>query len=445
MLSFGFAFLAGGAIGGELRIRSVDDFIQFRDNVDSGTNYYGTTVFLDSDIDFAGKTFEPIGNYSNYFNGTFDGQGHVISNLAMTSSSIYVGLFGYSWGLTIRNVILDSSCSITSSYGSGSVYIGGIIGHCDARNGPCTIENSANMGSVTFSGYVSSSYYLHLGGIAGYLSFYDFDSTVKNCANYGDVTHSGKSKDSCIGGIVGWSSNSSSNRVYIYNSLNHGTITHNGTTSDSLWVGGIAGQTDYTTIENCVSGGKISLLTTARYVNYIGGIGGYVSSDTSINYTYFASDLSGYDKYGYIESNPVESNTLSYDSTSFELHGTVSIGSYSGSSLIGALNAYTDYYTLRNYPHWLLNKGNNAVSFTINKNSPFALNSQVILLPSLASEGNTTFRWYEDKECTVPFEKATVEEGVTLYGKYGSEKSMASSLFPYATLLLSFLISLIAF
>ena len=106
------------AFGAEVWITSVNEFIDFSKAVNSGTTYEGTTVFLDSDIDLTEKTFEPIGNYSNYFLGVFDGQGHLIRNLNMTSSSQYIGLFGYSRGLTIRNVILDSSCSITSSYES---------------------------------------------------------------------------------------------------------------------------------------------------------------------------------------------------------------------------------------------------------------------------------------------------------------------------------------
>ena len=91
------------------------------------TSYSGTTVFLDVDIDFSGgspsEQFVPIGKSgSKYFQGTFDGQGHTISNLAINSSSLqYVGLFGYSKGATIRNVVLDS---LNFYDNPGSVYIG---------------------------------------------------------------------------------------------------------------------------------------------------------------------------------------------------------------------------------------------------------------------------------------------------------------------------------
>ena len=342
----------------------------------------------------------------------------------MTSSLRRVGLFGYSGGLTIKNVILDSSCSITNSFvGSFYAYIGGIIGYCYPNDGPCTIENSVNMGSVTFSGNVSG-HFLYLGGIAGYLySSYDHNSTMKNCANYGDVKHSGESYYPYIGGVVGesegYSTTTSSKRVYIYNSLNHGTITHKGTTTIWLYVGGIAGNTYYTTIENCVSGGKISLPTTASNDNYIGSIVGEVYSDTTINCTYFTSDLSGFNKYG--GGTPSESNTLSYDSTtSFELGGTVSIGSYTGSSLIDTLNAYAGYNITCDYPHWLLNKENSTVTFTINgRTNPIKMDYQIILLPSLASgEGMRFDGWHTDDGLTTPLTEFEVTSETKLYGKY---------------------------
>ena len=410
------------AVWGCTRIKTPEDFAILRDSVNKGADYSGTTVFLDSDLSLAGKPFEPIGDSSNYFLGVFDGQGHVISNLAINSTSQRIGLFGNSGGLTIKNVILDSSCSITSTFsGSDYAYVGGIIGRCTASSRPCTIENSVNMGSITFSGTLSSSY-LHLGGISGYLiySYSYYGATMKNCANYGGLKNSGESRDSNLGGIVGYSYGlSSSKRAYIYNCLNYGTITHSGTTSNILRLGGIAGFTYYTTIENCVSGGKISLPTTASINNYIGSIVGYDKLETSINYTYFTSDLSGYNITG--SATPTsESNTLSYDSASFELSETVSIGSYSGSSLIDVLNAAADYYTLREYSHWLLNEGKNAVSFTINgRTSPIKMDYQVILLPSLASEGDMSFDgWYTDDGLTTPLTEFETTGETELHGKY---------------------------
>ena len=66
-------------------INKAEGLIEFSKIINSGISYSGTTVFLDTDIDFSGglsEQFEPIGVISNnHFQGTFDGQGHVISNL----------------------------------------------------------------------------------------------------------------------------------------------------------------------------------------------------------------------------------------------------------------------------------------------------------------------------------------------------------------------------
>ena len=128
-----FFFFGRGTLCAEVKIDSAEGLIELSNAVDSGNDYSGTTVFLYSDIDFSGglsEQFEPIGYGSNYFQGTFDGQGHIINNIAVSSSSQYVGLFGYSnGGTTIRNIVLDSSCSAVSSYSDSSeVYIGRIIG-----------------------------------------------------------------------------------------------------------------------------------------------------------------------------------------------------------------------------------------------------------------------------------------------------------------------------
>ena len=61
---------------GELSIKNANGLITFSKNVNSGSTYSGTTVFLDADIDFSGglsEQFEPIGkSWSYYFRGTFD-------------------------------------------------------------------------------------------------------------------------------------------------------------------------------------------------------------------------------------------------------------------------------------------------------------------------------------------------------------------------------------
>ena len=303
VLLFTLGLLGNAVLGAEneLRISSVDDLIDFSNDVNKGTSYYGTTVYLDSDIDFnssLSSRFKSIGwSETKYFNGTFDGQGHTISNLALSSSLGHVGLFGYSKGATIKNVVLGSSCSILSTYSPDNpgIDVGSIVGQCSA----CTVENIINMANVTFTGTATSNN-LFMGGIVGRLLA---SGTVRNCVNYGSVFHFGNvgNRESNIGGIVGLCGGKDGVK-YVHNCANYGTITHNGT-SKNLYIGGVISTSFAGTInlENCMSAGQIVNLKQASESNYVGSVVGYISSAqdpiTNIVHCIWTSDVGYNDVY----------------------------------------------------------------------------------------------------------------------------------------------------
>lgn len=163
--------------------------------MNSGSSYSGSTIFLDADLDFTGKTFEPIGtNFTRYFIGTFDGHGHVISNLKIKSTGPFVGLFGFSEGLIIRNTVIDSTCSIEiPSSSKSSIRIAGFAGRCYGNIGQCIAESSVNMASISYAGSVVNSD-LCIGGISSeFISSSKFTSIIRNCVNYGAIIQTGKS------------------------------------------------------------------------------------------------------------------------------------------------------------------------------------------------------------------------------------------------------------
>lgn len=402
-------------------ITTAKDLIDFSKFVNSGTSYSGTTVYLDSDFDFSGKLseqFEIIGNSTDfYFNGTFDGQGHTISNLKMESSSEYIGLFGYSKGSTIMNIVIDDSCSFTGLYNiSGyltSTCMGGVIGYCVTKTGPCNIANNVNMGSVTFSEIVDTSY-TYLGGLVGNLNSDKYGVYIKNCANYGSVTHSGTCNYAYTGGVIGTLTGyTSSNNNYILNCFNSGNIVHNGVTTKELYIGGISGSS-FSTVNNCVNHGKI---TSSNTSNYIGSITGYFRG-SSISHCYWSED-SGYDVYGTINQFSLETSNNAVFNTNFELNESISVGGYTGKSLIKALNACSEYHSLRDYSYWILNKGGKSVSFKMNGSKGFALNSKIILLPNLLNGRELPFdSWYTDSGLSSLFTKTEVDSNTELYGKF---------------------------
>lgn len=237
---------------------------------------------------------------------------------------------------------------------------------------------------------------------------------MKNCANYGGVTHSGTSNSAHIGGIVGWPVVDSLDMASIQNCLNYGEITHDGT-SKYLYVGGILGYASETNLENCVSAGKI---TSNKASSYIGSIVGYAHSGSAISRCYWTSDTVYNKAYG--GGYPTVTESTSFSGASFVLSEAVAIGNHTGTSLIDALNAAADYYYLRGYSHWLLNKDNNEVSFTVkNRAKPIVLNSQLILLPGLASEGTLWLDgWYTDSSCTASLTDYEINIDTKLYGKW---------------------------
>ena len=203
------------------------------------------------------EIWTPIGNESNKYTGTFDGQNHTISGLYFNNDSTdYVGLFGYNNSGTIKNV------GIIDSYFKGRNYVGGVCGYND--NG--TITNSYNTGSVSGFSYV--------GGVCGYN--YDSNSTIENSYNTGSVSGSSNS----VGGICGWNYNGT-----ITNSYNTGSV------SGSKWyVGGVCGRNYNGTITNSYNTGSVSALS------YVGGVCG--NNKGTIENSYNTGSVSGSEKVG---------------------------------------------------------------------------------------------------------------------------------------------------
>lgn len=252
------------SVTADVHIDSAAKFTNFSNDVNNGTSYSGQTVYLDKDIDFSEVYFIPIGQFNSdtkykHFNGTFDGQGHIISNLKMSLDHVCVGLFGYSQGgITIKNVVIDNFCSFKNTFdfnthigsASNDAFTGGVIGWCRSTYGQCTIENSVNMANISFTGSVKDI--LYIGGISGSLSLTDYDITVRNCVNYGTLTNYGSTANNLrVGGITGVSG-----AKVIQNCINYGTIKTNISTGNVLYMGGIVGYNWGSSIYNSMSAGQ---------------------------------------------------------------------------------------------------------------------------------------------------------------------------------------------
>ena len=205
------------------------------------TQNLGACAVLTKDIDLGNEAWTPIGkDNDNAYTGTFEGQGHTISGLNISSNLTYVGLFSAVKDGTIRNLTVEGNVSSNSSGGAA----GGIVG-C-ALN--ATIENCSNHCNVAGN---SSDV---AGGIAG---FNIEGAKIIDCYNVGKITLN----KLVIGGIAG------NNSGTISNCYNVSTL------PDEPAVGQIVGD-NFGTVENCY------YLNTANN-QAVGNFAGTVTNTTS--------------------------------------------------------------------------------------------------------------------------------------------------------------------
>ena len=415
-------------------INTPQEFIQFSKNVDVG-NYRDATVFLQNDIDLTGLSdqFEPIGNiYGNGFYGTLDGQGHTISHLTYHNTRYwYAGLVGFSLGATVRNIIMDKTCSITgisalnTSSHTETMSYGGIVGACQAAKKECIIENNIFMGKVEFSGVTDQGINLHIGGIVGDTGAAGY-TVVSNCVNYGTVSFTGKTALVDMGGVVGTlilRYYNSYGYSRLYNCLNYGFISFTGTATKTTRIGGVIGSNDYADVEidNIVNFGTIyNRPKTVSPTEEIGSLIGMLYY-VNMRYSYWSLG-SGYGPVGEFYNDEATMYMCANFSTStLVLSEPVSIGTYYyGVSLVLALNGRCQANLTARYSKWLLNKDNHDVTFSVNNEAPFfKMNSQLIQMPNRADAAGKKFDgWYTDSTYTTPITNFYVYKDLDLYGKY---------------------------
>ena len=433
-----FALLALASVrSATVHINNAQEFIQFANNVNSGS-YKAATVFLDNDIDFTGVSnqFRAIGTGFSYtFSGVFDGQGHTISHLTIqnkvNANSLHFGIFTHSTGTVIRNLIVDNTCSVTGASYTTSVPgdplfmdVGGIIGHCEPYNNDCLIENNVFMGKLGYIGDTPTDYYVVLGGIVGEIGSYGPTGTVRNCVNYGTISFTGAADSTILGGIVGLNAAEMGLATYvtkIYNCLNYGIIMHSGTSRYRLKIGGVIGSigNGIVEVDNIVNMGPISVNNGGFYrEDNIGTLVG-LFYNTKMTNSYWVTD-SKYDVVGKNYESSSLTQCSNFTSATFTLMESVKVGSYSGKSLIQALNAGADAHSSEKYSKWVLNKNNKAVSFAVNGEAPFfKMSAQLILTPGLADGVSKKFDgWYTDSACTTKLTNFEVNADLNLYGRF---------------------------
>ena len=213
-------------------IRNADRFVEYLNLVKEGK---ATDSFrLGADIDLSGKTLPEI----SQMNYTFDGQNFTIKN--WTSSSSLFGKIGS--GATVRNLVIDASCSLTIPESEGNF---GFI--ATENNG--TIENVVNAASASASSIAAGNKGLICGINTGVMS---------NCTNKGDIIAAADAvmEDAlCVGGVAG----ASASKARMNSCVNEGSVSVSLPGSKTLVAAaGVVGNCE-SEIGSCDNKGAISL------------------------------------------------------------------------------------------------------------------------------------------------------------------------------------------
>lgn len=267
-----------------IKIRDVDDLMEFAANCTLDSWSQGKTVVLQADIYLDGVDFAPIPT----FGGTFDGKGHSILGQDIADSISPAGLFSViQEGAVVKN--LNVTGNVTPS-GENSV-IGGIAG-----------ENYGVIKNCTFTGTVSGTQ--NVGGVVG---MNGYTGEVINCRVSGEILG-----ESMTGGIAGYNqgiltkckSDVRVNHVSVDSQISMDNIDLNISLEIKQWstdnildvasdTGGIAGYS-IGIIQGCSNAGIVGY----PHIGYnLGGIAGrscgYVTECTNAGEVYGRKDVGG--------------------------------------------------------------------------------------------------------------------------------------------------------
>ena len=237
---------------GSYTVTSADGLMNVAKLVNGGKTDINIT--LDKNIDLTGKDWTPIGtSFDNSYTGTFDGGGHTITGLTITTKDQFVGLFGYlNRAGTVKNVVMEG-IQITSNHMFGNT--GGVAGFSWGTIENCSVSGSVSgtkcvggvvgaqkAGSITgCSSSATVKGTVDVGGVAG-----EKWGSMTACYATGNVTLEIDSpKNLSGGGLVGFNGGSSVLACYAT-----GNVTSTGSSTGNVHIGGFLGD-NYTTVTAC--------------------------------------------------------------------------------------------------------------------------------------------------------------------------------------------------
>ena len=258
-----------GKVGNPYIITKAEELAWFRDQVNGGNKKICAKIAdnvevidlknfchaADASKKIDEQSWVPIGNSNKPYQGTFDGNGKTITNLYINASQVNMGLFGYTYEGTIKNLTFEYA-NVTNTNSYAGVLVGNAFWRSTLQNikisNTCQIKGGNYTGGI--AGYLDGNAYncvncatvqgiRYIGGLCGYYSISRTGNSMTACANYGNVTASSLG----VGGLVGYFSSGT-----IQDCANYGGV------KGTERVAGMAGFVSSGKIQNVFSYGNVS-------------------------------------------------------------------------------------------------------------------------------------------------------------------------------------------
>ena len=313
---------------------------------------------LNADIDLTNESkYYEIGSLLNPFKGTFDGNGHKISNLTLTNEIVsYAGIFGYTTG-TIKNLTIDN-VNVT-----GNNYVGGLSGY-----------SYGTFTNITANTTVKGT--TNVGGLSGYsygtnITRPNINSTVEGSTNVGGL--SGDSGNVYSGQITSTVTGTN----YVGGVFGRGNMIKSSIVSSNVSgtknIGGVTGYNDDGSIQVIFKEGSV---TGTSNVGRISGGNGYYSG-TKTNYGIKGTTVNGSE----VESTDYTSLNGQTIDTYEEIFKDINLAELVLDTYIGGDNDSDGYYYDYNEKGMLVEKNttDNPLEFTLTgsgtASDPYIVNS----------------------------------------------------------------------
>mgnify|MGYP000417638979 FL=1 len=280
-----------GEVDSPYIITTAEELKWFRDEVNCGRNNICAKIAdnvevidmstvchaADKSQNLEEVSWEPIGNTTNNYMGTFDGNNKTITNLYINANQEYSGFFGYTFISTIKNLTFvnanvtntNSFTGILVGYGYGGTYQNIMTStSCEVNGGDGT---GGIAGKLAGNAYKCVNYATVQGKeqVGGLFSSYDSSTSIIACANYGKVTASSL----WVGGLVGYF-----NSGTIQDCANYGDV------KGTNHVAGLAGYVRSGKIQNVFSYGNVSATNSTQYIGMAFGFSSSGATEGMVAY-----------------------------------------------------------------------------------------------------------------------------------------------------------------